>query len=135
MTFLTDANILSEPTKPNPEARIEEWLQRYEEHIVVDSIILGEVRLGISRLPNGRKRQKLDDWFNRVVLSIVCLPWDAPIAIRWAELITDLRCRGKMMPLQDSMIAATALSHGLTVATRNVKDFENAGVHVINPFE
>lgn len=68
-------------------------------------------------------------------MSIVCLPWDATIALRWAELISDLRRSGRSMPLADSMIAATALTHGLTVVTRNGKDFEKAGLSVVNPFE
>jgi toxin FitB len=135
VTFLIDSNILSEPTKPEPDVRVQEWLRRYEEYIVVDSIILGEVRLGILKLSHGKKRQKLEDWFNKVIMGIVCLPWDAAIAIRWAELISDLQRAGKTMPLKDSMIAATALTHRLTVATRNVRDFEKAGLSVINPFE
>ena len=135
MTFLTDANILSEPTKPEPDARVQQWLRRYEPELVVDPIILGEVRFGILKLPQGNKRQKLEHWFDDVVMGIVCLPWDAAIAIRWAGLLSDLRRSGRAMPLKDSMIAATALTHGLTVATRNGRDFQKAGLLVVNPFE
>ena len=135
MTFLIDSNILSEPTKPEPDVRVKQWIGRYEAELVVDSIVLGEVRYGILKLPHGKKRQMLDRWFEDVVMSIVCLSWDATIALRWAELISDLRRSGRSMPLADSMIAATALTHGLTVVTRNGKDFEKAGLSVVDPFE
>jgi predicted nucleic acid-binding protein len=69
-----------------------------------------------------------------VAETIDCLPWDADVARRWARLVADLRRKGKPMPLLDSMIAATALTHGLTVATRNTDDFKRAGVKVFDPF-
>ena len=65
---------------------------------------------------------------------MVCLAWEAATALRWAELLATLRGKGLAMPLKDSMIAASALTHGLTVATRNVGDFIKAGVPVVNPF-
>jgi len=66
---------------------------------------------------------------------MVCLAWEATTALRWAELLATLRGKGLAMPLKDSMIAATALTHGLTVATPNGGDFNQAGVPVVNPFE
>lgn len=65
----------------------------------------------------------------------MCLPWDATTAIRWAKLLADLRAKGRAMPLKDSMIAANALAHGLTVATRNTRDFKEARVPLVNPFD
>jgi len=62
------------------------------------------------------------------------LPFEATSGIRWAELLSKLYSAGKRMPVQDSLIAATALEYGLTVATRNSHDFRNAGVKVVNPF-
>jgi toxin FitB len=64
-----------------------------------------------------------------------CVPWDAGTGLRWAELLAALRRAGRAMPVKDSFIAATALAHGLTVATRNRSDFEKAGVEVVDPFE
>jgi predicted nucleic acid-binding protein len=61
-------------------------------------------------------------------------PWDAAISRRWARPVVDLRRKGSAMPLLDGMIAATALEHDLTVATRNVTDFRKAGVRVVDPF-
>jgi predicted nucleic acid-binding protein len=135
MTFLVDANVLSEPTKPVPSSRVVDWLSVNEGNLVVDSIILGELCIGILALPRGRKRIELERWFDAVLQTIDCLPWDAAISRRWAELVVSLQERGATMPLLDGMIAATALQHDLTIVTRNTRDFKTAGITVLNPFE
>jgi predicted nucleic acid-binding protein len=135
MIYLVDANVLSEPTRPAPSSKVIDWLSAHEQDIVVDSLILGELYIGILALPRGRKRTKLEQWFEALVRTIDCLPWDATIARRWALLVVDLKRRGEPLPLLDGMIAATALYHDLTIATRNTRDFKRAGVRVLNPFE
>jgi predicted nucleic acid-binding protein len=134
MTYLVDANVLSEPTKPVPNNKVIDWLTANEGNLVVDSIIVGELYVGILALPRGRKRTQLDQWFGNVVQTIDCLPWDATISRRWAKLVVDLKQKGDKLPLLDSMIAATALQHDLTVATRNTRDFNKTDVQVLNPF-
>ncbi|MCI0381209.1 MAG: hypothetical protein L0215_26795, partial [Gemmataceae bacterium] len=74
-------------------------------------------------------------WFERGVATLVCLPWDAATGLRWAELLADLRRARLAMSVKDSLIAATALVHDLTLATRNSKDFKKAGVKVVDPFK
>jgi len=135
MTYLVDANVLSEPTRPDPSARVVAWLRANEPELAVDPIVLGEVRFGIHLLPAGKRRRRLGRWFERGVATVVCLPWDAATGLRWAELLADLRRAGLAVSVKDSMIAATALVHRLTVATRNQKDFRRAGVKVVDPFE
>jgi predicted nucleic acid-binding protein len=134
MIYLVDANVLCEPTRPAPDPNVIEWLAANEGDLVVDPIILGEMSLGIISLPRGRKRTRLEEWFGAVVQNIECLPWDAAVGLRWARLVVDLRNEGKVLPLLDGMIAATALNHDLTVATRNLRDFKRAGVRVVDPF-
>ena len=134
MIYLVDANVLSEPTKPVPSSRVVDWLRANEGDLVVDSIILGELCIGILALPRGRKRTQLDHWFGDLVQTIDCLPWDARISRRWAKLVVDLKQKGDTLPLLDSMIAATAHQHDLTVATRNTRHFTRAGVKVLDPF-
>ncbi len=134
MKYLVDANILSEPTKPNPSSRVVAWLRQNETEIAVDPIILGEIRFGILLLPKGRRRTKLEGWFDEGVQRIHCLPFEATTGLRWAELLAKLRATGRAMPVKDSLIAATALANGLAVVTRNGVDFERAGVDIVDPF-
>ena len=135
MTYLVDANVLSEPTKPAPSRKVIDWLSANERHLVVDAIILGELSIGILALPRGRKRRQLEQWFESLVQTIECLPWDAAISRRWAKLVVDVKQKGETMPLLDGMIAATALQHDLTIATRNVRDFQKAGLRPLDPFD
>ena len=134
MRFLVDASVLSEPTKALPDQNVVEWLRRHERDLVVDPIILGEVRFGILLLPKGKRRTRLERWFEAGVQRIQCLPWEAETGLRWAELLALLRASGRAMPIKDSIIAATALAYNLTIATRNRTDFDKAGVKIVDPF-
>ncbi len=133
MKYLVDANVLSEPTKPTPDARVVSWLRAHELDIAVDPVILGELRFGILILPMGSKRTVLERWFDAGVGRLRCLPWDSDTGMKWADLLARLRTTGKAMPIKDSLIAATAIVHGLAVATRNGADFVNAGVPIVDP--
>ena len=134
MKYLVDVNVISEATKPQPDMRVVAWLKTNETVLVLDPVVLGEIRLGILLLAAGKRRSALEYWFEQRVGSMVCLPWDAATALHWAELLARLRRKGDTMPLKDSMIAASALTHHLVIATRNAGDFKKAGVPVINPF-
>jgi predicted nucleic acid-binding protein len=133
--YLVDANVLSEPTRPDPRPAVVAWLRRHERAIAVDPVVLGEIRFGILLLPRGKRRARLERWFDEGVRRLQCLPWEAETGLRWAELLARLRGSGRAMPIKDSLIAATALAHRLVVVTRNVADFEKAGCGVVNPFE
>jgi predicted nucleic acid-binding protein len=134
VNYLVDANVLSEPTKPSPNAKVVDWLLRHEPELAVDPIILGEIQFGIYLLPLGKRRRRLQTWFESGVARMVCLPWTAEIGLRWARLVADLRAAAKAVSIKDSLIAATALHHNLTIATRNTRDFADAGVQLVNPF-
>jgi toxin FitB len=134
VTYLVDANVLSEATKPAPDPEVVKWLRRHERELVVDPIILGEIRFGIHLVPAGKRRRRLEQWFEEGVARIICLPWDAATGLRWAKLLAELRAAGRSMPIKDSLIAATALEHGLVVVTRNASDFQTARVKVVDPF-
>jgi predicted nucleic acid-binding protein len=133
--YLVDANVLSEPTRPEPQPKVVEWLRTHESEIAVDPVILGEVRFGILLLPRGGKRSALERWFEKGIRRVHCLRWEPETGLRWAVLLAELRKRGRALPIKDSLIAATALMHGLVVVTRNERDFLAAGVKVVNPFK
>lgn len=133
--YLVDANVLSEATKPVPDERVIDWLSRNEPKLAVDPVILGEIRFGILLLARGRRRNRLERWFEEGVQRLQCIPWEASTGLRWAELLATLRAQGRAMPIKDSFIAATALAHDLAVVTLNRRDFEAAGVSIVNPLE
>jgi predicted nucleic acid-binding protein len=110
------------------------WLAANEARLVVDPNIVGELRIGILALPKGRKRERLEEWFETLLETIDCLPWDATVSRRWAALVVEVKRKGLTVPLLDGMIAATALQHDLVVATRNTRDFKKTGVKTIDPF-
>jgi len=132
--FLADANVLSEATKASPSVEVLDWLRRHEQEVAVNAVVLGEIEFGILLLPSGRRRKNLEGWFARVAEMLPVLEMDRETARVWAALLARLRRKGRAMPVKDSLIAASALQHGLTVATRNTGDFRHCGVKLIDPF-
>ena len=133
MRYLVDANVLSEATRPSPDERIVEWLRSNERSLVVDPVILGEVRFGILLLEPGARRTGLESWFEQGIRRIECLPWDSDVGMRWSQLLADLRRNGTPMSVKDSLIAATALTHNLALATLTRRDFKPAKVQLVDP--
>jgi predicted nucleic acid-binding protein len=133
--FIADANLLSEPTKPEPSRQVLEWLRLHEEHLAVTPVILGELEFGVLLLPTGAKKKRLQLWFEKIRSTVCCLDFDSKVASSWAHLLAHLKANGYAMPIKDSLIAASAIAHNLTLATRNTRDFKNAKVDLINPFE
>ena len=133
-TFLIDANVLSEPTKKQPNESVVDWLERYETELAVSPIVLGELEYGILSLPAGRRRSRLAKWFEHISLLYLC-EFDRETARVWAELLANLRRQGRAMPITDSLIAASAIQHDLTMVTRNTSDYRFVGVRLVNPFD
>lgn len=135
MKFLVDANVLSEATKPRPASSVLKWLRDNERQLAVNPIVLGELEYGILLLPAGQRRNRLLKWFQAGLKHLRVLDFDAGAAREWAALLAELKRNGRAMPIKDSLIAATARQHRLTVVTRNTEDFTHTGVPVLNPFE
>ena len=132
MKYLVDANVLSEPTKPEPNSAVVQWLIDHESKLAVSSIVLGELEYGILILPAGRRRRRLESWFAAGAEMLRVLDFDREA--EWSRMLARLKRNGRAMPVKDSLIAATALANGLTMVTRNLVDFKNAGVDVLDPF-
>src|SRR5262245_8284075 len=118
MRYLVDANVLREATKHEANKKVTAWLREHERELYVDPVILGEIRFGILLLPRGKRRTNLESWFEQGIQRMRCIPWDASVGLRWGQLLAMLRSRGKSMPIKDSLIAATALTHNLSLVTR-----------------
>jgi len=132
--YLVDANVLSEATKPQVNEAALHWMNKNADQLYVNPVILGELRYGIVLLPRGRKRSLLLEWFKQGVRTLSILSIDEETSQEWAELLAELRRKGRSMPVKDSLIAATARQYNMTVVTRNTSDYQHAKVKLINPF-
>lgn len=107
---------------------------KHERDIVVTPIVRGEIEYGIGLTTSIRKRKELERWFAEGMRRLRVIDLDTDTASIRAALLVRLRKQGKAMPVKDSLIAASALQHQLTIVTRNISDFQNAGVSLFNPF-
>jgi predicted nucleic acid-binding protein len=137
--ILLDTNIISETLRPQPDARVLRWLNgRAKMDFWLCTPVIAELRYGAAILPEGRKRDALfaawdrleDDKFAGRILT-----FDRLAARHYAELSAMRRALGKSIASMDAMIAAIASAHSMTLATRNIQDFEGLGLPLINPFE
>ena len=142
--FLLDTNIPSETVKLRPDARVTAWISAQRNPTLFVSVItIGELRRGFVTLPasEAERRERLEQWLERDVMLWFdgrILPVTKEIADRWGAMDVACQLRGTPANTVDGLIAATAIEHGLTVATRNVKDFARFapfGVPVFNPWE
>ena len=138
MSFLLDTNVVSEWTKPHPNAGVVEWLTQVEEDEAFLSVVtVAELRHGIERLPAGRRRRRLDAWLRndlplRFERRIVWV--DGAIADEWGRLVARREARGRPIHAMDALIAATAQVHDLTLVTRNTADFQTSVKSLLNPW-
>jgi toxin FitB len=134
--WLLDTNVLSETVRPQPDAAVMAWLDSLQaEQLYISVLTLGELQKGVRLLADGRRRKTLSAWLDTTLPAWFedrVLVIDAPVAERWAELLAQAR---RPLPAIDSLLAATALRHGLGLATRNVRDFEFEGLVVHSPWE
>jgi toxin FitB len=127
--FLIDTNVLSEYNRPggSPDAGVLRWLETTHRDLQFVSVItLAEIQRGIGVLAEGKRRSHLQQWLSTELeewFSERILPIDRRVANRWAELLVYCSGKGRPVPSIDSLLAATALEHGLALVTRNVKDF------------
>lgn len=134
MSFLVDANVLSEATRESPDAHVLAWLEDHETELLVSAITIGELQRGVSLYPRSRKRAALEKWLKEVIEAFQgrILPVDETVALAWGEYYAEQQQKGRKPPTLDSLLAATARAHSLAVATRNGEDFPD--VAVANPW-
>ena len=138
-SYLVDTNIPSELTRERPNPRVAEFLKSAEKTSVFMSVMtIGEICKGIGTLPASARRTSLQHWLDydvRTWFANRILPVDEAVAERWGQLAATAKQQGIGFAVIDGIIAATALQHGLTLVTRNSKDFSGLGIPLINPWE
>ena len=137
--ILLDTNVLSELMRPEPAAAVVNWLDQQPEFTVwISSITVAEVHLGIQLMPDGRKKRGLFALAEEMLekdFAQRCLPFDSLAAKMYAQIVSERQSLGRPISVEDAQIASIALRDGLTLATRNTRDFEGiAGLRVINPW-
>jgi toxin FitB len=138
MRFLVDTNVFSESTKPRPDPAVLEWIaSQSPESRAVSAISVGEAAIGIELLAPGKRRTALQLWIKVLVRDHYgnrVLPVTRRVALAWGRIMAAEQKRGRKVPLLDGLLLATAAVYGLTIITRNERDFEDRGVPVINPW-
>ncbi|BAV49416.1 ribonuclease VapC [Mesorhizobium sp. 113-1-2] len=138
MRLLLDTNVLSEVTRPAPDASVLDWLDGLDEDRSFISVIsIAEIRRGVALMDEGRKREALAEWLARDLpqrFEQRVLPVDEPVALAWGDLMGLAKRRGRGLSSMDGLIAATAIARQLTLATRNTRDFEGFGIELFDPW-
>lgn len=135
--FLADTDLISEPRQKTPNPRVLEWLRAHDHELFLSAITIGEIKKGIELYPDSRKKKSLSLWFEQLAddFSDCILPFTEAEALTWGILYVKAQKAGRKLPGLDSLNAAIALHHGLTLVTRNEADYEMGGVKVINPWK
>lgn len=135
--IFVDTNVVSETLRARPEPRVLEWLIRHDSELAMPSIVIAEIAFGIHKLQPDRRAKRLmrglDAWRDRMAGRIMA--FNEQSALTYGDLMGAASRTGRVMSAQDGMIAAIARVHSGKVATRNLRDFQNAGVDLVNPWE
>lgn len=135
MNYLLDTCMISELTSNQPNQKVVAWIDNEDDaRLYLSVITIGEIQRGIMRLPESRRRTELDEWLREGLLVRFngrILPLTVDIMLTWG----NLTAAGRTLPAVDSMIAAIAICHNLTLVTRNVKDFDGTDVKILNPWD
>ena len=138
MPYLLDTNVLSEGARAEPHPGVRDWLTKLDSLEAYLSVLtLGEIGKGLSLMPPGPRKTALRDWlghdlrerFRGRILAV-----DGEVALAWGELDAQGQRMGRPLPVVDGLLLATALTHGLTFVTRNIRDCGDRGVEVLNPW-
>jgi toxin FitB len=134
VSFLIDTDLLSLLERKQVPPKLAAWVRSHEADIFLSVVSFAELQFGLDQAP-ATHRASLAAWLNdiRRKLAPATEELTEPVLVRWKALLADLKLRNRTMTCEDSLIAATALFHGHTVATHNKRHFEPAGVQLVDP--
>lgn len=136
--YLLDTCAFSEYKKKFPDQKVLDWIDaQIEDSLFMSVLTLGEIKKGIVQLPAGKKQTELEQWFEKLRYRFErrVLPLDSKVLFEWGVLCGTLAMRGRVLPVIDSLIAATALVYNLAVVTDNSDDFADTNVLLVNPWK
>lgn len=138
--ILLDTNVISEAMRPSPNPDVIHWLDAQPARDVwISAITIAEIRLGIMRLPQGKRRDVLSDLAEKMFredFANLCLPFDCDAARQYAHIVSQRNKQGRPVSVEDAQLAAIAIVGGLVLATRNTGDFYDIkGLALLNPWE
>jgi toxin FitB len=135
--IVVDTNVWSEATKAEPSPVVREWAKQNESKLWLTSVVLAELRAGAAMMPIGKRRSALETQFDELAEEYEdrLLLFDAQSSAVYAQVLETAKKVGKPIGTADAMIAAVALQHGMSVATRDLGDFAGAGVKLVNPWD
>ncbi len=135
MSWLVDTNVVSELSRQKPDAKVSRWMLDHQDDLFLSVLTLGELEKGLMKAADAVRRSRLERWVRHDVPGWFegrILPIDEEVAIRWGKLVGSLR---DPVPAIDTLLAATALTHRLTITTRNTADFARTGADLFNPWD
>ena len=139
MKYLLDTCLVSELVRKKPDSKVVKWVAGCDEELTFLSVLtVGEIQKGISKLDDKKRRAALQMWLDsdlRVRFGGRILPITQDIAQAWGIVQGEAEAKGILMPTVDGLIGATAITHNLTVVTRNVSDIAKTGARILNPWE
>ncbi len=139
MRYLLDTNVISELVKPLPHENVWEWVNALpDEQLFISSITIGELQRGIELLPPSKRRSDYEHWLQEQILTQYAdriIAVDTMVMLQWGTLMAQTAAIGRSLPVFDSLLAATALTHNMHLVTRNAQDFADTGVQVVNPWQ
>jgi len=135
--IVLDTNVISELTRPAPSDRVMAWVDSQDD-VAITATTVAELLYGVARLPDGVRKSRLTDGVQEMLdgpLRDKVLAFDRTAAAHYAEIVTGRDQVGRPIAMADAQIAAICRARGAALGTRNVRDFESAGIAVINPWD
>lgn len=136
--IILDTNVVSEPKRPSPDPKVRAWFESQDaERLYLTTTVIGELAVGIERLPAGRRRTDFRRWLDALITEDFfgrILTFDVEAALIYGKIVADALARGRPPTVGDAQIAAVARRERMAVASRDVRDFEALDVPIIDPW-